>query len=379
VSFRRLSPTFPPPFPPRPEWATFSSMQPARMAWIALVLLALGLILLMLINRSSLKLRPPSLGKPAEVRYHIYREEMMGTEIQVVLPERAKTHEDAETVFSEFRRVDERMSEWKETSPLSAVNRAAGGGGAPVPEDLRHVVRRGLEIGDLTGGAFDITWAALWGLWDFKTEAPGLPDPAEVARRAALVDYRQVEVDDEAGTVRLPRPGMKLGLGGIAKGYALERGADVLRQAGYESFMLLGGGQVLVAGERNGRPWRVGIRDPRGAPDDFFAALDVIDVSVSTSGDYESYFILGGKRYHHIIDPRTGMPSTGLRSVTVVSSDPTLADALSTAIMVMGKEEGLALVKSLDGTEAVLVDDEGAVEVTAGLESRLTIHRSPRP
>ena len=268
--------------------------------------------------------------------YRTFRAEAMATTFVVELPDQPGAAEAAEEVFAIFRRIDAEMSEWKPTSPLSAVNRQAGGAAAPVPAELRALLHRGVEIGELTGGAFDVTWAALWGLWDFKAAEPRVPEAAEIARRVALIDYRQVEIDDAAGTVRLPRAGMKIGLGGIAKGYALERAAAVLDARGVGSYLLLAGGQVFARGRKGDRPWRVGIRDPRGGPDDSFASLDLTDASASTSGDYESYFMLDGVRYHHILDPRTGMPARGLESATVIAADPTLADALSTALMVLG-------------------------------------------
>jgi thiamine biosynthesis lipoprotein len=234
-----------------------------------------------------------------------------------------------------------------------------------------------MNIGEMTGGAFDITWAALWGLWDFRSPHPTVPDSAEAARRAALVDYRKVEIDDAAGTVRLAAPGMKIGLGGIAKGYALDLAARALRTSGVTDFLILGGGQVYAGGRKNGRPWTVGIRDPRGAATDYFATVGVTDVSVSTSGDYESYFILNGIRYHHILDPRTGMPARGLRSATVISPDATLADALSTALIVMGPRPGMALVERLSNVEAVLVDDRGMVLTSSGLQDALTVLHLP--
>ena len=234
----------------------------------------------------------------------------MATTIAVTLPEGPGSTEAAEEVFAVFRRIDAEMSEWKPTSPLSAVNRQAGGAAAPVPASC-GAAHRGVEIGELTDGAFDVTWAALWGLWDFKAAQPRVPEAAEIARRVALIDYRQVEIDDEAGTVRLPRAGMKIGLGGIAKGYAFERAAAVLDARGLGSYLLLAGGQVFARGRKGDRPWRVGIRDPRGGPDDSFASLDLTDASAPTSGDYESYFMLDGVRYHHILDQCTGMPSRG--------------------------------------------------------------------
>jgi thiamine biosynthesis lipoprotein len=301
----------------------------------------------------------------------------MATTIEALLPEGPVAPALAETVFAVFRAVDTRMSEWKPTSPLSAVNAAAGGGPVPVPADLRQILSRGMEMGSLTGGAFDISWAALWGLWDFRAASPHVPDPALVARAAALVAYRKIRIDDAAGTVFLPEAGMKLGLGGIAKGYALNRAAEALWRLEVSSFLLSAGGQVYAGGMKNGRPWSVGIRDPRGTPDDYFATLAVTDASVSTSGDYESFFISEGVRYHHILDPRTGMPSRGLRSATVICPDATLADCLSTAIMVMGAERGIALADSLPEVEAVVVDSAGDFHFTAGLKERLRVLHPP--
>lgn len=301
----------------------------------------------------------------------------MATKLTVVVPESPSAAADAEAVAEVFREVDARMSEWKDSSPLSAVNREAGGAPVPVPADLREVLHRAVALGDATDGAFDVTWAALWGLWDFRAASPSVPDPAEIARRVALVDYRQVQVDDALGTVRLPRAGMKIGLGGIAKGYALDQARKVLQARGVEDFLVIGGGQILAGGRKGDRPWRTGLRDPRGGPEDYFAGLEVRDESLSTSGDYESFFEVDGRRYHHIVDPRTGWPSEGLRSATVISADATLADALSTACMVMGVEKSLAVCRAL-GAEAALVDADGALHVTPGLQSRLEVYRQPR-
>ncbi len=316
-------------------------------------------------------------GVEAPEGFRTFTTEVMATTFRVSLPESPQAAALADSVFAVFRRVDARMSEWKETSPLSAVNREAGMKPMPVPEDLREVIRRGIEIGDLTHGAFEISWAALWGLWDFKTREPRLPDPADIAARIALVDYRKIVVDDSLGTVFLPEKGMKIGLGGIAKGYALDLAGELLRENGVRDFLILGGGQVMAGGLKNGDPWRVGIRDPRGGPEDFFASLEVGDASTSTSGDYERYFVVDGLRYHHILDPRTGMPTQGVRSVTTVSPDATLADALSTAIMVMGAGPGMALAESL-GVGVVLVDDAGRVLATPDLENRLVQRHPPR-
>lgn len=348
--------------------------------------LAAGLLVLALVMRSPHPSgtvhpeagRAPGGGAPAaEAAFETFRGEAMATTIRATVPAGPEAEAAAEAVFDVFRRADAEMSEWKESSPLSEVNRRAGGEPVKVPPELLDVVRRGIEIGDLTGGAFDVTWAALWGLWDFRAAEPRVPPADEIAVRAALVDYRRVEVDEAAGTLRLPEPGMKIGLGGIAKGYSLELAAEALRERRLTDFLLVSGGQVYAAGSHGDRPWRVGIRDPRGGPEDFFARVEVADASLSTSGDYERYFILDGVRYHHILDPATGRPARGLRSVTVLCADPVLADGLSTGIFVMGPDRGLALAERLEGVEAVLVDDAAEVKVTSGLQDRLEILHPP--
>ncbi len=315
---------------------------------------------------------------PAVAPYVSFTEDIMASPITVTAPAPV-ARRAADIVFDVFRSVDAAMSEWKPTSPLSAVNRAAGSHPVKVPDDLRAVIREGIEIGRRTDGAFDITWAALWGLWDFTAENPGVPDAGEIARRTALVDFRRIVIDDEAGTVYLPRAGMLIGLGGIAKGHALDRAAEALRRRGIDSFLISAAGQMMPGGRRGGRLWRIGVRDPRGGPDDYFAFLEVTGVSVSTSGDYERYFIRDGVRYHHVLDPRTGMPSRGARSATVLSDDATLADALSTALLIMDTERGIALAESLPGVEALLVDAAGGVHVTGGLRGRVHHRHPPAP
>ena len=293
--------------------------------------------------------------------------EHMRTRIDVTLPSDQAHH--ASEVFTVFDHVDQVANEWKSESPLSAVN-ARPGVDVPVPDDLRALVRRSLQIGELTDGAFDVTWGAMWGLWNFNRDIPAIPSQMEIERRLPLVGYQQVVVNDDQGTVRVGE-GMIVGLGGIAKGQALDVAGARLRELGVTQFSISAGGQVLVAGDRVGpdgerRPWRVGIRDPRGEPDDYFAIVEARDQSVSTSGDYERFFIIDGVRYHHIMDPRTGWPARGLRSATVIGGDATLMDALSTAVMVLGVEKGLALVERLPEVDAVVVDLYGQVFSTEG-------------
>lgn len=301
-----------------------------------------------------------ALAAPLEVR----TEAIMSTRITVAVP--PEHIGEADAVFAVFRQVESTANEWRPGSPLSDVNAAAGGAPVGVPAELIGLLKRGIALGDLTGGAFDITWGALWGLWDFSGESTGVPPMEERRRRAARVDYRRVSIDEEAGAVGLDA-GMVIGLGGLAKGHALDRAAALLDARGVGTYSLSAGGQVLVRGLRDGRAWRVGIRDPRGQESDYFGVVEVVDRSVSTSGDYERFFIVDGVRYHHILDPRTGSPpARGLRSATVIAADATTADALSTALMVMGGDRGLALVESLPEVEAVVVDARGEVSLSSG-------------
>lgn len=317
---------------------------------------------------------PRSAPQPA---FDTFQAEVMSTTVRVTLPRSPGAAAQAEAVFALFRDVDARMSEWKETSPLAAVNREAGRRPVPVPADLRAVVQRGADIANLTSGAFDPTWAALWGLWDFRSPDPEVPSAADISTRTALVDHSRLVIDEAAGTVFLPAEGMKIGLGGIAKGHALDRSVELLEGLGVDSFMIQAGGQVAARGRRGARPWRIGVRDPRGGRDDVWASLDLENASASTSGDYESYFVRDGVRYHHILDPRTGRPSTGTWSVTVLSPDATLADALSTAFMVMDPEEGRRLAQRLSDVEAVWVLAGGEVLATRGIATRLRRLHTP--
>ena len=294
----------------------------------------------------------------------------MATRVEVALPpEHAGL---ADEVFEVFSRVERVANEWQAGSPLAEINAGAGGPPVACPPELMGILERSLALGQLTHGAFDITWGALWGLWDFTASVPVVPAAEEVAGRLTRIGRERVRLDPSTGTVSLEQ-GTVLGVGGIAKGHALDQAAALLRAHGVGEFSLSAGGQVVVAGDRNGRPWRVGIRDPRGSPLDYFAMVDVTDASVSTSGDYERFFELDGVRYHHVLDPRTGMPARGVRSATVITSDATLADALSTALMVLGVARGLLLVESLPNVEAVLVDDQGRVHASPGA-SFLVVH-----
>lgn len=309
----------------------------------------------------------------------VWSAEVMTTRIEVQFAGPSGTEADAEAVFDLFRSVDALASEWKAGSPLAELNAAAGGAPRVVPDELFGLLQRSMAIAKATDGAFDPTWAALWGLWDFKAADPRPPEDAERLRRVALVDWQKLELDADAKTARLASTGMLVGLGGIAKGWALDRSAALLTLRGVTDYVLSAGGQVYTAGRSaSGPAWKVGIRDPRGEWNDWFAVISVSGASVSTSGDYERWFEFDGVRYHHILDPRNGLPGRRFRSVTVVSTDATEADALSTALMLVSLEDGRRIAREQD-VQVVWIDAAGAVHRTEGLEARYVERHPPLP
>jgi len=277
----------------------------------------------------------------------------------------AKARTALEDVFSELSRIENLMSEWKEDSPVSSINAAAGEELVPVPEELRLLIERALAYGEVTEGSFDITWKGMAHLWNFS-ESFTVPSPEAIQAALSRVDFRKVEIDGDR--VGLSEAGMALGLGGIAKGYAIDQAARVLRKQGFANFLINGGGDVLTAGTRAGQPWRIGVRAPRGRNNQLVARLQLSGGAVVTSGDYERFKIVDGVRYHHIIDPRIGQPARASQSVTIVAPSAEEADVLATAVFVLGPAKGLKLVSERADTEVFVIDESGKFWMTTGFE-----------
>ena len=283
-----------------------------------------------------------------------------------------------EAVFAELERLESLMSVWRPGSDIVRLNDAAGRQPVKVSSEVMDALRTSREVGDWTKGGFDVTFAALADVWKFDHDQDDrVPTSEETRARLPLVDYRALELDVAAGTAYLKRRGMRAHLGGIGKGFAVDRASALLRSRGFHDFMIQFGGDLYVGGSRGGRPWRLGIRDPRGPADRSFAAIDLRDSSFSTSGDYERFFMHDGRRYHHILNPHTGEPARGCRSVTIAARTATLADALSTGVFVIGPAEGMALIERLPDVEGVIVTDENRVLVSSGLKGRLEILAPP--
>ena len=279
-------------------------------------------------------------------------------------------------VFAEFARLERLMSTWIPDSDVQRVNRAAGMQPVTVSGEVREVLNAARQISEWTGGKFDVSFGALSGLWKFDHDQDSvIPDAHEVLRRLPLIDYRAIQIDDKAGTVFLARKGMSIHLGGIGKGYAIDRAVDILRRRGVRDFMVQGGGDIYAGGLKDGRPWRLAIQDPRGAANRTFAELDLSDGTFSTSGDYERFFIKDGRRYHHIIDPSTGEPARDARSVTIVANHATIADGLSTGVFILGPKAGMALIERLPDVEGAIVTDKNEILISSGLREKLRITR----
>jgi len=274
--------------------------------------------------------------------------------------------------FETVARLESVLSEWREDSDISKINSLAGKKSVKVSDDTMRVVDAGLDVSMWSRGAFDLSWAALWGLYDFRPDSIKIPTPQEIEPRLALIDYKSIRISKTYKTVFLKKRGMAIGTGGIAKGYALDNAGAILRGGGVDNYMIFGGGQVQVHGRRNGRPWRVGIRHPRDLSA-YFAALESTGASFSTSGDYEhATFEESGKRWHHIIDPKTGLPADKSLSVTIMTAEGIYADALSTAAFILGPTKALKMLSRIAyPAEAVIVGSDCRVYMTPKAKQKI--------
>lgn len=293
-------------------------------------------------------------------------EAIMGTRIAVELwhddPAAAGAAIDA--VMAEMRRIDGLMSTYKPDSQVSRVNRDAAAGPVAVDPELADLIARALEFSALSGGAFDITYASVGYLYDYREHRH--PSDAEIAAALPAVNWRHVVVDREASTVRFLRPDVRIDLGGIAKGHAVDRCAAILGARGIRHASVTAGGDSRLVGDRRGRPWVIGIRHPDDR-ERVIARIPLEDAAISTSGDYERFFDEGGVRYHHIIDPKTGKSPHGVRSVTVIGPDATLTEGLTKSVFILGPGRGLALVEAQADADAVVVTGDGRVLYSKGL------------
>ena len=272
-------------------------------------------------------------------------------------------------LFKRLKEIEQVFSVRIAASTISQVNQAAGIAAVAVPEEVLLVLQQALDIAKKTGGAFDPTIGPLVDLWDIGGDNSQVPSQEAIDHARSLVDYRLVELNLEQGTVYLPKQGMALDLGGIAKGYAASKVAEKLKSDGADAMALNAGGNIVTIGLKPGNEqWITGIKNPNGTEaNSLICRVTLGETSLVTSGNYERYFLSDGKIYHHIIDPETRMPAEHFASVSVFTPNGGLADALSTALFCMSYEEGLALIEEIDGVEALWVCHDGTIKMTKGV------------
>jgi len=289
---------------------------------------------------------------------------LMGTLWNIEVADHGRSDEARlaiDRAYSELARIDRLMSEWRPDSPISQVNAAAGQHAVRVPAELRELLQRSIHYSEITEGTFDVTWRGMGAIWHFDDQFQ-VPSAAAVAAARRNIDYRAIQITGDS--IYIPK-GVNIGLGGIAKGYAIDRAAQILSKSGFFESLIDGGGDVLVSGRPGGRDWRLGIQDPRREHGEIVGVADVSGMALVTSGDYERFRIVNGIRYHHIIDPRTGWPANASISVSVMSHSAEQGVVLAKGIFILGPTRGLDLARRA-GVEAMLIDPQQRQYFTSG-------------
>lgn len=301
----------------------------------------------------------------AQAQWHRQAFQTLGTQAYIELwsEDSAKAETLIRDVQAEFERINQLMSPYIESSELSQLNRHAANAPVTVSAEFYQLLQQAKHISSLSNGAFDVTFASVGFYYDYRAHKK--PDAAQLQHSRQYVNYRSIELLAN-NQVRFAQPGVKIDLGGIAKGYAVERCIALLANAGILHAQLTAGGDSRLLGDKRGRPWLVGIKHPR-QDDKYAAELPLQDSAISTSGDYERFFIEDGVRYHHIIDPKTGLSASGLFSVSVLGADTTQTDALSTTLFVLGLSQGMALIEQIPGYDAIFIDANRQMHVSSGL------------
>ena len=285
-------------------------------------------------------------------------------EITVVATDSVQAKLYTDLAISEVKRIENLVSDWIPTTQISQVNQNAGIKPIKVDQEVFDLVERAIKISKLTSGAFDISYASMDKIWKFDGSMKQMPTEEAIKKSVEKVGYQNIILNPTDKTIFLKNKGMKLGLGGIAQGYIADKIKEVLQEKGCTSGLVNVSGDINTWGKQpNGQPWTVGIINPMNK-NKVFATFILDESAVETSGSYEKFVIFKGKRYSHIIDPRTGYPASGIVSVSVFAKQTELADALATGIFVLGIEVGLDLVNQLNGIDCIIVDDKGGVHVS---------------
>ena len=289
---------------------------------------------------------------------------LMGNHFQIsaVAEEEKWAHTCIDAGILEIRRIEKLLTTFSEESETALINRHAGVKPVVVSRETFNIIERSIRISRVTQGAFDITYGSVdKRLWNFDTNLHSLPDQVTAKKMARLIDYRNIVMDDLNCTVMLKKPGMRIGFGGIGKGYAAERAKIVMKEMGVQSGVVNASGDMTAWGlQPNGKQWTIGIADPN-SKDKIFSYMNITDMAVATSGNYEKYILINGQKYSHTINPKTGLPIRGIKSVTIISQNAEVADAMATPVMIMGIIPGLTMINQMKGIEAIIVDDHDKV------------------
>ncbi len=326
-------------------------------------------VLVLIISLMTLGLIAHFPEAAAETREgHLVTEEraLMGTRvlIKVFGDDRSRIDQAIRAGFAEVVRLEKLMSNFIPESELSRINQNAGRVPVPVSRELFNLIRKAIDYSKLTDGAFDLSFASVGKLWNFR--AGVVPSTEAVRERLHLVDHKKIRLDESTSSIFLTHSGMEIGPGGIGKGYVMDRTMAVLKKHGIHNAMVMAGGDTLIRGKKGNEAWKVGLRDPN-KKNGILAVLPLKDEAISTSGDYERFFMKDGVRYHHILDTKTGFPARLCRSVTILAPDATTSDALSTSVFVLGPEKGLALINRIDSVDAIIVGPQGKIHLSSGL------------
>lgn len=283
-------------------------------------------------------------------------------EFTVVSESEAEGLAKIDDAIAEVNRIEKLLTTFSETSQTNLINRNAGIAPVKVDKEVFDIIQRSKRISDVTQGAFDITYGSVdKRLWNFDKDMTSLPDPDIAKKMVRLINYKNVILDERKGTVFLKEKGMRIGFGGIGKGYAAERARYILQQKGITSGIVNAAGDLTAWGHQpDGKEWTIGIADPDSARHPF-SYLSITDMAIATSGNYEKFVMINGKRYSHTIDPKTGLPVHGIKSVTIISPNAEIADAMATPVMIMGIRVGLDLINQLKGISCIIIDENDKI------------------
>jgi thiamine biosynthesis lipoprotein len=290
-------------------------------------------------------------------------------EITVIHNDAVHANECIDSAVKEIQRIEKLFTTFSDDSDTNRINEAAGSHPVRVEREVVELVKRSLTISVITQGSFDITYGSIdKSLWNFDRNMTALPDPAVAKKAVRLINYKNVIIDEANNTVFLKEKGMRIGFGGIGKGYAAEKAKTVLQERGITSGIVNAAGDLTAWGyQDNGEPWTIGIADPDSIHHPF-SSLNITNMAIATSGNYVKFAMINGKKYSHTIDPKTGMPVSGIKSVTIIAPNAELADAFATPVMVMGIQHGLHLINQLPGISCIIIDDNNKLYTSSNIK-----------